>query len=192
MNKRLTITVPSLYQECLDCTKALFITTPPNDRYADTVARLMVGTIAQESRFYYRRQTVFNWDSKRGAWGLGQMEISGVKRALSLLKAQPVLADRAGKWLFGQDDDDMAILNRICTSMSEHDLCRLVSGWDRLSVALMRLYYLDCPGAVPDTLPQQAEYYKRHWNTYAGKATTGQYIDNWNRLCEPNLKGIAA
>ena len=180
-----------LYEETLACVKCAYVTTPPNDRYAHSVTMLMLGTIAQESRFYYRRQGGFSWDSPRGAWGLGQMEQAGIGRSLNVLRKNQQLADRMGKWLFGQDDDDMEIIQRMVSELSVQDLCRMVSSHDRLALAFMRLYYIACPGAVPDTLQQQAAYYKQFWNTYAGKATTGQYIDNFQRLVEPALKDYA-
>lgn len=175
------------YRESLSCVKSCYSSTPPSAEYADRVARLMVGTMAYESLFYYRRQTVFNWDSTRGAWGLGQMELSGINRAWSRLTLSRALSDRASRWVFGQESNSLALLARIKDRLGDHDFARLLSGHDRLAIVLMRGYYLADPLPVPSDIRDQAEYYKRVWNTPAGKATPEKYIETYRKMVEPYL-----
>jgi hypothetical protein len=48
------------------------------------------------------------------------------------------------------------------------------------STAMARVLYFTFPGDIPSTLEGQAQYYKTHWNTIDGKATTEEYIENYN------------
>lgn len=54
--------------------------------------------------------------------------------------------------------------------------------WDLRYAAMMcRMFYLRKPGAIPPTLAGQAEYWKRFYNTSAGKGTPEQYVNNWRK-----------
>jgi hypothetical protein len=50
------------------------------------------------------------------------------------------------------------------------------------AAAICRLHYERAPGEIPFDLPGQAAYYKSHYNTPAGAATTQEYINKWNSL----------
>lgn len=48
-------------------------------------------------------------------------------------------------------------------------------------VAMARYFYFTKPGAIPKELGAQADYYKKYYNTYLGKATVAEAIDNYRR-----------
>jgi hypothetical protein len=48
--------------------------------------------------------------------------------------------------------------------------------------AMARFYYWRCPGAIPTTPEDQAQYYKLYYNTPAGAATVEEYLANWATL----------
>ena len=48
------------------------------------------------------------------------------------------------------------------------------------ATAAARLQYYRVREAIPDDLNGQAAYWKKYWNTDAGKGTTEQYIDHIN------------
>jgi hypothetical protein len=50
------------------------------------------------------------------------------------------------------------------------------------ATAIARLVYLPVPDQIPDSLEEQAEYYKKHFNTPAGSATPEEYIENYRRF----------
>jgi hypothetical protein len=71
--------------------------------------------------------------------------------------------------------------------MGNHGLLRLVHDWDRFAVLMARIHYYRFPEAIPADLRGQAEYWKRRYNTTAGKGTPDKYITDWRRLVEPHL-----
>lgn len=46
-----------------------------------------------------------------------------------------------------------------------------------LSIIFCRLYYLLIPSKIPETLELRAQYWKRYYNSFAGKGTVQGYID---------------
>jgi hypothetical protein len=48
------------------------------------------------------------------------------------------------------------------------------------ATAMARIFYLKVQETIPATLELQADYYKAYWNTSLGKATTAEYIVNYN------------
>ena len=60
----------SLIALCRECAAAIYGTRAPSGRYAESVARLLMGTAAAESLLRYRRQIGFSDTNIRGAWGL--------------------------------------------------------------------------------------------------------------------------
>lgn len=52
--------------------------------------------------------------------------------------------------------------------------------WDvAYQIVMARLQYRRAPGAVPETLQGQAEYWKDFYNTAGGKGTVSEYLENW-------------
>ena len=50
------------------------------------------------------------------------------------------------------------------------------------AAGVCRLHYKRAPGALPLTLEEQAAYYKQHYNTAGGAATTQEYLTKWNSI----------
>lgn len=53
------------------------------------------------------------------------------------------------------------------------------------ATALARCYYWLKPGPIPKSPGDQAAYYKKHWNTYLGKATEAEALSAYCSLCLP-------
>ncbi|TQV85269.1 hypothetical protein FKG94_03175 [Exilibacterium tricleocarpae] len=47
-----------------------------------------------------------------------------------------------------------------------------------LSFVVCRLFYLLIPDPIPQSLAERAGYWKRHYNTVAGKGSVGEYMRN--------------
>lgn len=45
-------------------------------------------------------------------------------------------------------------------------------------IIMARIFYLRVKERIPDGIEAQARYYKKYWNTEAGKATVEQYMKN--------------
>lgn len=50
-----------------------------------------------------------------------------------------------------------------------------------LAMIFCRFRYLAAPGAIPDTREGRAEYWKRYYNTSAGKGTLADYLNKCQR-----------
>lgn len=162
---------------CKSCAAEIYGKTAPNAQYADRVARLLAGTAAAESGMRYRRQMGFGWDNQRGAWGLWQTEGPAVQDSLRYLQHRPDVARRAAVWLYGVDGAEM---DDWYGQLTLHTM-RTLAGWDRAACLFARLHYLRVPSAVPQTALGQAEYWKRYYNTVAGKGTIPGYLDAFAR-----------
>jgi len=47
-------------------------------------------------------------------------------------------------------------------------------------ILMARIHYLRVPSRIPDDPASQADYWKRHYNSVAGKGKTDEYIHNYN------------
>jgi hypothetical protein len=47
------------------------------------------------------------------------------------------------------------------------------------AIAMCRLKYFMCPGAIPPDLPGQAAYWKKYYNTPLGRGTVQEYLANY-------------
>ena len=54
----------------------------------------------------------------------------------------------------------------------------------RYQIIMARIHYLRKPGAIPTTLSGQANYWKKHYNTYLGAGTVEKYIAAWDRYVD--------
>lgn len=174
----------TLISLCRECAAGIYGNRPPTAAYAETVARLLMGTAATESHLIYRRQVGFSLESTRGAWGLWQTEGSAVEDSRSYLRERPDVRVRAACFLFGVERHDMAGL----LSMDLHSLLQLLHDWDQLACLFARLHYIRFSAPVPPHLQGQAEYYKCCYNTSAGKGSPYKYINDWRRLVLPKLE----
>lgn len=130
-------------------------------------ANLVLGTIAQESAYgKYRKQL-----GGGIALGICQIEPNTFNDIVNnYLKYHPELIER---------------IKSICNvlELNSNDLYLN----DKLSICMCRIHYLRQKGDIPKDLIGQANYYKKYYNTYLGKATIQQYIDNFNRYVANDL-----
>jgi len=165
---------------CLDCATNIYGATPPNDRYARATANLLWGTCIAESLGRYHRQVGFPWTHLNGAWGLWQTEHLAVEDNLMYLTRKPLLAQKSGEWLFGVKGADCTTLFTV-SHYSMLPLCQLIAGWDRLACLMARLHYLRIPKPIPDSISDQAKYWKKYYNTSLGKGTVEGYLSKNQR-----------
>lgn len=176
----------SVWALCRSCAESVYGTRAPNERYADAVARLLLGTAAQESAgFRYRRQLGFRADSLRGAFGLWQCELASIRASVEWVRERPELLRNASAWLAdGWDGGDLAHLPEYAIPA----ILQRPDG-DRLSCLLGRAHYLRVADPVPDTLAEQAVYWKRWYNTRLGRGRAEDYVRSWQLHCAPVLRG---
>lgn len=120
----------------------------------ESAINLLLGTAAQESAFgTYLRQT------KGGP-------------ALGVFQMEPETFAAVQDW--SRKRYPLVIEGRYARELE----------WD-LSLAILsaRLNYIRFQGSIPEDVIGQAEYWKRHWNTYLGKGTVEQYLRNWKKYC---------
>lgn len=161
------------------CASSIYGHRAPTVQYARAVGDLLIGTAAVESGMTARRQYGYETSDSGGAWGKWQTEAPPLVDNIRYLRAHDAVRRNAGRWLYGPcGDEDMGGLLRT----SEHCLLRLIHDWDRLAVLMARIHYMRFSAPVPSTLQGQAEYWKRYYNTTAGKGTPGKYIRAWERL----------
>lgn len=51
---------------------------------------------------------------------------------------------------------------------------------DEYATAICRVIYLRAKGAIPKTIPGQAQYWKDVYNTASGKGTVRKYMEKWH------------
>lgn len=175
--------IARLIDLCRSCATNIYATRAPNARYADDVARLLAGTAATESFFHYRRQVHFTWAQDAGAWGLWQTEQAAVSDSMRLLASNKALRERAALWLYDEATVDLPAL--LEDGKSDH-VVRVLMYCDALACLFARLHYLRVPSAVPHEFAEQAAYYKRYYNTNAGKGTPQKYMADYAQMVAPH------
>lgn len=177
-----------LWRLCQRCSTSIYGTRAPNARYADSVARLLFGTCAQESALRWERQRTPAFYGYVGGFSKWQVEIGSVKASLQYLQRRGDVAVRATEFLFadpraGTAWIDLYSAEQIC------DWLRIDDN-DVPGVLFARLHYLQVAEPVPSGLGAQAAYWKRWYNTAAGKGTAQEYEANWKRLCEQAVEVV--
>lgn len=126
------------------------------------VVELLLGTCAQESHLgKYRRQL-------------------GGGPALGIFQMEPAtFNDIVNNYLIHRKSLHDKILEISC--LKEFCSEDLVDN-DVLSICMARTHYLRRTEAIPSSLQGQAEYWKKHYNTYLGKGTVEEYISNYKRF----------
>ncbi len=125
----------------------------------EATKQLMIGTIAQETKLgTYRDPSPYKYGS-----GLCQIDPK--------LPFEDI-QDRAGKWI-GIVKDIFAIDIERATHR-ELELSPL------LSVVMARVKYKIVPYTIPPDFDGQWKYYKKWYNSYAGKATKEEYTRNYS------------
>lgn len=182
----MTITTPvECYATALSVMRSIHNGHEPSHPYMEAGARLLTGTAAHESGgFKHTRQIGFGFDDLRGAWGICEVESISVKETMRRLTRKRDLAGRCAAWLYREEKAyqhhtwylDFGVLG----------ICHLMSVSTRASILFARLHYLWEPEAIPYTVSEQGEYYKRYFNK-TGKATANSFIDAWDRYCREPL-----
>ncbi len=160
----------------------------------DTAARLLFGTAAQESNLIYRRQLCFANDTTlRGGFSLWQLEpdsvLAGIRQMATNAdcKVAAVTFLRTISPICVGALDVPSTITPLGYDRRVVSICHLMMTYlgDPLGVLFSRLHYLRMPGSIPDELTGQAFYWKKFYNTSAGKGTVEQYLKNWRQYCEP-------
>jgi len=55
------------------------------------------------------------------------------------------------------------------------------------ATAMCRVHYLRVPAKIPASLPEQAEYWKRFYNSELGAGTAREYVSSWRRFVPADL-----
>ncbi len=127
--------------------------------YTPESLNLVLGTIAQESRFGHYIEQI-----KGPAKGICQMEPNTYDDIWNnYLKYKPELKDKVLKLSVTADSAEEMVWNL------------------KLAIAMCRVHYLRVKEAIPFGINEQAKYYKKYYNTHLGAATTQQYIDNYKK-----------
>ena len=175
--------IKRLWQLCQQCAQQIWDVVPPNARYADLVARQLLGTCAQESGGEWERQRLPNlWDTDIGGFSKWQVEKGSILASLAMLRQRHMLLRHATDFVFA---DSLATLGWIDEITLPSILWAMrMDDNDKLGVLFARLHYLRDPWPIQATLRGQADTWKRDYNTVAGAGTPEQYIASWNGLCE--------
>lgn len=98
--------------------------------------------------------------------------------ALGVFQMEPATHDDLVAWL-GSRPQIEARINRLVISGVPR--CQQLAGNFYYAAAMARCLYWRVPEGLPRAgdLAAQADFYKRHWNTPEGKATTSEYVASW-------------
>ncbi len=162
---------------CCQCAQALYGATPPSPAYALRTARLLFMTGAQETGFTWERQRAPQFESNIGGFGKWQVEPGSIKDSIDLLRNRPDLLTRATQWLF----NDPHASDKWLTFMDPMALLWALRMDDNDKIALLfcRLHYLRIDAPIPESVQDQAAYYKTFYNTKYGAATIDQTLANY-------------
>ena len=120
---------------------------------------LILGTIAQETHMgTYRDRTEFNAGS-----GLCQIDEIGFRDIKERTKNR--YKDKIYLKLG-------ISIDKVTYEMLEYNYI--------LSIIFCRLFYKMIPEKIPEDLKGQAHYWKKYYNTWAGKGTPEEYVENYN------------
>lgn len=138
----------------------------------DNEVRLLVGTAAAESSLQHRRQR--GGGPARGLW---QMEPA---TAHDIFKNYLIHRPRRYAKLMALMlcMSDVPIWTPALIDLETH-----LEHNDIFACAMCRIHYLRVPEAIPETVEQQARYWKQYYNTPLGGGTQGHYVAAWN-ACE--------
>jgi len=188
-----------IWDLCESCAGAIYGDRMPTPAYANSVARMLLGTAAQETWFTAHRQGGPEFWGTVGGFGLWQCEQGSIGDSLLWLQARPLVAARATRFLYqdSRAEKDLTWLKGGVAIANVLWALRL-SDCNRLGVLMARLHYLRVPEAIPESAAGQAAYWLDHYNCGGVLKTfkTGtpeerreqaisQYLTNWNRLCLP-------
>ena len=164
------------------------IVTDPDLTYRLNTAKLLLGTAAQESNFIWERQRSPQWDGTIGGFSKWQLERHSIERTMKDLITKDHLVGhchRITQFLFA----DPRATDAWLTIPLEGILWMLrLNDNDYLGAMFAREHYRRIPSPIPFTIEGQAAYWKKYYNTEAGKGTEEEYLKNWKRYCIPVIE----
>jgi hypothetical protein len=186
------VTIETVYALSLECAQAIWDKVEPSDRYAHAVARLLTGTAAHESgglrwtRQLDRRGKPYSDDDLYGAWSYWQLELGSVETSIALLTRRPGIEGAAMSWYRnGEGPQNPPWRSRVPIDF----MVRLKTDV-ALACLFARLHYLRVPAPVPADVVAQAWYWKKYYNTRAGRGTPHGYLRSWYEHCETPLVAL--
>lgn len=132
--------------------------------HSEAAENLVMGTAAQESHLQYLRQL-------------------GTGPALGIFQVEPFTYDDYWKNFVNDRDDLRASILTAIRTTGEPQADRVV--WDLRYAAIMcRIHYRRIPKPLPDASDVwgMARYWKRYYNTAAGRGTEQEFVDNYRRV----------
>ena len=174
-----------IWRLCQDCAKEIYGAIAPTPAYADSAARLLFGTAAQESGLRWERQRTPRWEGDVGGFGKWQVERGSIMDSLAYLRVRPDILKRATQWLFADPHaplnwPDLIPMGALLWALRLDDN-------DKVGVLFCRLHYFRVREPIPKQTIDQAAYWKLRYNTFRGAGTIEEYMRNWDRfgrVCE--------
>ena len=162
---------------CCQCAQSIYGTVPPSPAYALRTARLLFMTGAQESGFLWERQRAPQFENSVGGFGKWQVEPGSIKDSLKYLFGRPDVLQRATQWLF----NDPHASDKWSTLMDPMALlwALRMDDNDKIGLFFCRLHYLRIASPIPESVEDQAAYYKTFYNTVYGAATIPETLGNY-------------
>lgn len=136
---------------------------------------LLLGTAAQESRLTYLQQL-----GNGPALGVYQMEPATHKDIWeNYLSYKPELAADVVEFASRRSIEHAERINQIDFRVHARELVSNLA----YATAMCRIHYLRQPGELPagDDVPAMAHYWKRYYNTPAGRGTVDEFIDHYHQ-----------
>ncbi|WP_286155804.1 hypothetical protein [Parabacteroides goldsteinii] len=130
--------------------------------YSPQATELLLGTCAQESH-------------------LGKYRIQlGGGPALGIMQMEPnTFGDICERYLKGKKELKEKVMQIAGVEYLEPN--NLIEN-DQLAICFARLHYLRLKEAIPTDLPGWARYWKKYYNTPAGRGTEEEFIKNYETL----------
>ncbi len=174
---------------CCQCAVTVYGTRPPTAAYAERTARLLFMTGAQETGFTWERQRSPTFEGRVGGFGKWQVEPGSITDSLDYLRRRSDVLSRATQWLFNDPHapanwPDLFTLDALLWALRLDDN-------DKIGLLFARLHYMRISVPIPESLEEQAGYYKWWYNTKYGAATVEGTLENYRRywrLLAPTLK----
>jgi len=141
------------------------------DMNSEHAALLLLGTVAQESRFYHRTQL-----GGGPAKGLYQVELLTARDITDRYLKNRHSTRLKFNTAVGLDP------NTIWATVPDYFMLTLLQFNDIFGTAIARLKYWMVPEELPKDVPGYAKYWKTYYNTPLGKGTEEEFIENWNKL----------
>lgn len=133
--------------------------------YSNNAVLLLMGTAAQESKMGEYLKQLGNGPAR----GIFQMEKATERDIwLNYLRYKPELRAK------------VSVVVRKTEPWKTDEIM-----WNlRYAAAMCRIHYLRKRGAIPNNKEGFANYWKKHYNTFKGRGTVEEFIENYNRYVE--------